>query len=238
MTRMEQYPYPPFLEPDNVIHGRRFEARLLASGLADTEVQPLARAEDSRVKFWQITLSPIFEAGKGPTLAGMPVFDAASPGLGNLQLRMGWGGGGVRFETEFRYPTVGSSFCIAGSAFDLAIRVAAAATVFTEQNKPAVVAWAVPVGRPTSDRPISINLGASVVATPVPPWTRQVVITKDVATDSVQVLGGTTGAGTATIAQLTSTDSMVVIPWMESFDFIQLVASTGFANAFALLAFT
>lgn len=219
------------------VRGQRAIFGLVPGGntLDTGTVYSLARAEDARASYWQVTLSPLYRLGVGAIPAGMP----ASTLNGAPLVRMTWGGGGVTYRVDFEYPVAGASFCVAGDNVMLDVRATDGVSVFTPADIVACNAWVSPMSAaPTSAAPLVLWTTDAAFFGPLPmsPFARVLLVALDTltATGSVQFQGA---LGNTTVA-LPAGVAVHRVPIPASAQLVTVLCSAGFLSVGQELAFT
>lgn len=220
-----------------VVQGQQVIFPLQPSGVLAHNAFDLIRAEDDEVATWQINLSPVFRSGVGSTIFAQPARNAPILATGNIVVIMTWGGGGVKFTTQFAYPINGASFSVSGDNIQVQVVATDNATVFAvPANIPAVQGWASKRSSPTAPEPLIVNMGNLPAPTFLDPWVRAVHV------------GGTDPAGLITV-QFNLVSGPVVfafpagtrierIPVPNDTISVQAAVTAGIVSALGELAFT
>jgi len=221
--------------------GQRVDFDLSPNGTVDSNKRyALARGEyreNPGVVCWQVTLSPIFQAGLGPTIEGMSRRAAAPYAAGDIRLHLTYGGGGVSFRTQFAYPVNGTSFAVSGDNVQLELSSLDRATPYTLSNRPSVMGWIAPVSVPTSRDPLVIwEPFPNGVLTPLMPWCRALVVGRSLSAGVVTVAFSSAFYGPV-VVELPSS-GLVRVPVPLNAEFVQVASTLGVAQVGLELSFT
>lgn len=204
----------------------------------DTDtVRVLARAEDKRVSYWQVTLSPLYRVPVGPVPAGMPDSIRNAAPL----VRMTWGGGGVTFRVDFEYPCNGASFVVAGDNIQLDARAQDGVNNYADAEIVAANAWVSPMSAPpTSPQPLVLFGFGDVPLygpTRLRPFSRALLVGTDTAgaTCTVTFQGA---LGNVTLHLPAANESMRRVPVPAGAQLVTVLVSAGNVAVGEELAFS